>query len=126
MTGQDQMSSADYARMRKKGGRNNKYNAVRCEEDGHNFASKMERRRYRELKQLRKAGVIKDLELQPRYPLTSKGVLVCTYVADFKYWDIEREREVVEDVKGRITAEFRIKKKWMKALYGIDVEEVTA
>jgi hypothetical protein len=122
----DQMNAADFARMRRKGDGHNKYNAKRTEVDGITFDSKMESRRYIQLKQLEKGGVIRDLELQPRYPLTSNDVLICTYVADFRYWDNEREREVVEDVKGKITREYRIKKKWMLALYDIEVQEVTA
>lgn len=120
------MSAADYARMRWKNKGYNKYNAKRTEVDGITFDSKMESRRYIELKQLEKGGAIRDLELQPRFPFTVNDTLVCTYVADFRYWDVERDQEVIEDVKGKITREYRIKAKLMKALYGIEVQEVTA
>ena len=103
-----------------------KYHAKPTEVDGVLFASRLEARRYAELKLLEQAGELRDLELQPRYPLRINGQLICTYVADFRYWDVQQEREVVEDAKGVRTREFVLKKKLVKAVYGIDVEEVTA
>lgn len=64
------------------------------------------------------------LELQPKYPLTVNGEKICTYIADFKYWDAQKNAEIVEDVKGVRTPVFRIKSKLVKALYGIDIVEV--
>ncbi|MCK9592342.1 MAG: DUF1064 domain-containing protein [Methanoregula sp.] len=40
-----------------------------CIIDGTTFASEAEGRRYLELKQMQRAGIIRDFELQPRYPL---------------------------------------------------------
>lgn len=107
-------------------GRKHKYGAIPAEEDGHKFPSQAEWRRYKELKLLKKGGVIRDLELQPRYPLRVNGILVTTYVADFRYWDNEKEEQVVEDVKGVVTDVYRLKKKLMCAVHGIDVVEVRA
>ena len=103
-----------------------KYHAIPTEVDGILFASRLEARRYSELRLMGQAGEIRDLELQPRYPIRINGQLVCTYVADFRYFDVQRNREVVEDVKGVRTREFVLKKKLVKAVYGIDIEEVTA
>lgn len=46
-----------------------KFNAVKTVIDGHTFASKAEAARYAELKLLRRAGEIFELELQPKYPI---------------------------------------------------------
>jgi hypothetical protein len=101
-----------------------KYRAVRTTVDGITFASKAEARRYQELKMLVKAGVIGDLRLQPRYPFVVNRVKIGAYVGDFLY---ERDGvEIVEDVKGVLTPVYRLKKKLMKAIYGIEIQEVTA
>jgi hypothetical protein len=99
-----------------------KYRNVPTEIDGFRFASKREARRYAQLKLLLASGDIAELELQPRYPLRVGGMLICTYVADFRY--LEGGEIVTEDVKGVMTPAYRIKKKLMRAIYGIDVREV--
>ena len=96
-----------------------KYHAKKCEIDGIKFASQAEGRRYTELKLLERAKGIKKLLLQVRYPLVVNKVKICTYVADFVYW--ENGKEVVEDVKGMILPIFKLKMKLMKALYDIDI-----
>jgi hypothetical protein len=90
------------------------------------FHSEMEARRYDQLAQLQNEGVIDRLRLQPRYKLALSGVQICTYVADFAYLDFERRLFIVEDVKGVKTEAYRLKKKMMKAQYGIDIQEVKA
>jgi hypothetical protein len=55
--------------------------------DGHRFASQREARRYAELRVLERAGVIRDLELQPEFllyvaVLDSTPVLPATKIAD--------------------------------------------
>jgi hypothetical protein len=47
---------------------------------------------------------------------------VCTYRADFTY--LEDGRLVVEDAKGWRTEMYLLKRKWLKAEYGIEVREV--
>lgn len=95
----------------------NKYGAVRTEVDGISFASKAEARRYGELILLSKAGQIKTLVLQPRFKLIVKDVLICTYVADFQYYDVAKGCDVVEDVKGMIAPHSKIKMKLFQVLY---------
>lgn len=102
-----------------------KYGAVRTEVDGIVFASKSEARRYSELKLAQAAGEISGLELQVKYPLVVNGVKVADYVCDFRY----RERGrglVVEDRKGMRTPVYRLKRKLMKAIHGIDIFETGA
>jgi len=100
-----------------------KYNAIITHVDGHTFASRAEARRYQELKLLERAGEIQNLTLQPRYKLVVNGVLICHYIADFLYLDVATNRMITEDVKGVRTAVYRIKRKLMRACYGIDVLE---
>jgi hypothetical protein len=103
-----------------------KYNAKRVELDGIKFASKREAARYAELKLLQRIGEIVGLECQPRYPLTLNGVKLATYVADFRYKRVASDEIVVEDVKSKptITDVYRLKKKLMLALHGIELNEV--
>ena len=100
-----------------------KYGNRRTEVDSIVFASKREAERYQNLCLLEKAGEISDLSCQPRFPLVVQGMKVCTYVADFEYREKDNPVLVVEDVKGHKTREYVLKKKLMKALYGIDVRE---
>ena len=106
----------------------NKYHAVRTEVDGIGFASKREAQRYVELKLLEKAGEITELELQPSYPLLAVAPLggmvqVGKYIADFRY--LTRDADVVvEDVKGVKTPVYNLKKKIVRANYGVQIVEV--
>ena len=109
--------------------RAHKYNAIRTWCSGHWFSSKREARRYTELLLLESAGEIRDIELQPTYPLLSPTpdgslVSIATYVADFRYVDIPTGETVVEDVKGVRTQVYKLKKRWVKTQYGLDIVEV--
>ena len=85
--------------------------------DGVIFSSKAEMRRYLELKLMEKAGKIRGLTLQPKFLLFPsfyrKGVFhhSLNYIGDFLYYDMEKKRKVVEDVKGVETEVFKIKYK---------------
>lgn len=99
----------------------NKYRAIRAEVDGIKFHSKLEARRYLELRLLQRAGEISKLQLQVRCPLKVNDQLICTYIADFVYRD--RNNGVhVEDAKGVLTDVFRIKAKLFKAIYNREIE----
>lgn len=102
--------------------RRGKYGAVRTEFDGIRFASLREAERYRQLRLLSLAGHVSNLQLQVPYVLKAEGgVPVSKYVADFVYRDERTQQTVVEDAKGVKTAVYRLKEKWMKAQYGIEV-----
>jgi len=93
---------------------------------GKRFASGKEAMRYGELLGLAEAGKITRLNLQPRFPISVNGQLVCTYVADFSYVNKTSEF-IVEDVKSKWTAKlpvYRLKIKLMKAVNRITVSEV--
>lgn len=102
-----------------------KYRAKRTEVDGIMFASKAESRRYITLRDMQKRGEIHNLELQPRFRLEVNGVKICDYIADFRYRD-ESGDEVIEDVKGVITPQYRMKRNLMLAVHGIEILETTA
>jgi len=93
--------------------------------DGITFDSKAEGDYYAALKIREKAGEVSAVEMQrPFKMLGPKGELIATYKADFAFWDHVEDRFRVIDVKGYVTREFRLKRKMMKALLGIDVEVV--
>lgn len=101
----------------------NKYNAQKTVIDGVTFASAKEAKRYSELRLLERAGVIRQLELQPRFPLIVNGIKVCIYYGDFSYF--ENNARVVEDTKGFKTREYINKRKLLLALNpGLDHREI--
>ena len=95
----------------------NKYKNQKVVVDGHTFDSKKEARRYGELRLLARAGKIKDLELQPKFELIptirteTETLRKVSYIADFKYIDLESGKVIVEDVKGFKTDVYLLKKR---------------
>lgn len=123
-----QMRDAPAEKTRRDG---QKYGNTRVDTaDGLRFDSKAEHRRWIYLRHLEAKGEIGDLrrqvpfELIPATPKPSGGKeRACTYVADFVYID-DMGEEVVEDVKGAVTPEFRLKRKLMLHVHGIEVKEI--
>jgi hypothetical protein len=101
-----------------------KYRNKRVVVDGERFDSKKEANRWGYLKLMVKVGTITKLERQVRFPLVVGGESVGDYIADFVY---ERDgQRVVEDVKSRKTktlSTYRLKKKLMKTIHGVDIRE---
>lgn len=104
-----------------------KYRNTKCESNGIKFDSKREMARWQELVQMQARGEISELELQvpfvlaPAVEIGGRKRPALRYVADFVY---ERAGEtVVEDVKGRVTEGYRIKRHLMAAR-GITINEV--
>lgn len=104
-----------------------KYRNQRCEHDGIAFDSRRERDRWIHLCRERDSGEISDLERQVVFVLADPVVIngrkkpALRYVADFVY---ERNgKQVIEDVKGVITAEYRIKRHLMAAR-GLQIVEI--
>ena len=64
-----------------------KFKAVKTEVNGILFDSKKEAKRYSQLKLLEKAGEITQLELQPVFQCIVKEKKICSYRADFRYFD---------------------------------------
>ena len=102
--------------------RRSKYGNVKVEADGYTFDSKMEYRRYQELKLLQQAGEIYGLKVHPWWTINVNGTPnVCKVVADFEYFLGTYRKQVVEDVKGKDNALSKLKRKLLKASYGIDM-----
>jgi len=106
--------------------RASKFGAIKTVVDGIVFASRAESKRYVDLMMLVRSGEIRGLTLQPKFPLMAGGcpIPIATYIADFAY-ETSHGEMVIEDVKGMKTPMYRLKKKWLKAQYGIEIHEVT-
>ena len=98
-----------------------KFGNIKTQVDGITFDSKLEAARWQELLLEQRTGEVSNLRRQVSYPLVVNGVLVCRYVADFVY--TKAGAEVVEDSKGVLTPEYRLKKKLMLACHGITIKE---
>ena len=99
----------------------NKYGARRVTVDGHKFDSRREADRYIELLLLERARIISNLRLQVPFPVEVNGHHICVWRADFVY--LQDGREVIEDSKGFRTRSYRLKKKLVEAVYGIEITE---
>jgi hypothetical protein len=96
--------------------RKTKYNARKTVIDGVTFDSLGEANRWRQLKLLQRAGVIKGLgEPHPSFPIVLNGTTVCTVEMDFAY--SENGRPCIEDYKGRDLPMSRLKRKLLAAAY---------
>ena len=113
----------------------NKYHSKKIVVDNVTFDSLREATRYMELKQLFKAGKIGEPTLQPKFPMNTidgRPILIkskgypngrqATYFADFRYFDIETSRWVIEDVKGIDTPVSKLKRAIVEAQYLIEVK----
>ena len=108
-----------------------KYHSRKTTVDGITFDSKAEAARYGELKLLQRAGLIRDLTLQPEFELipqykkNGRTVRRTTYRADFSYYDAASGQFIVEDVKGVKTDLYRLKKKLLEFRYpDIEIKEI--
>jgi len=102
--------------------RKHKFGAIPKEVDGIKFSSTKEANRFQHvLKPLLRAGRITDLSLQPTYPIIINGIPICKVKLDFKYYDLEHECEVIEDVKGMDLPLSKLKRKLVEAMHGIKV-----
>lgn len=97
-----------------------KYLARKTRVDGLSFDSAGEARRYQDLLLLQRAGTISGLVLQPSFAITLNGVHVCKVVLDFSY--IQDGKRVYEDFKGYDTPVSRLKRKLLRAQFGIEVK----
>lgn len=101
----------------------NKYGAKRTLYNGRWFSSKREADRAGELDLLVRSGYVRSWEAQPKFPIEHNGVKICSYFADFKVEYPDGHIEI-EDVKGFKPAVYKLKKKLVKAFYGIDIKEL--
>jgi hypothetical protein len=116
--------------------RPSKYGSKRAELPelpGRVFASKREAAAARVLLAQQQAGVVRALSFQVRFRLDVGDEHVCDYVADFTYDERCPSRDtsmgeawvrVVADAKGYRTDAYRLKKKLMKAIHGVEIREL--
>ncbi len=111
----------------KDAGRRNKYGAVRMRSDGYTFDSKAELARYAQLKLMQYGGGIGELLVHRPFELIVNGIVISKYIADFCYTGADG-KWVIEDVKSvpTRTPSYRLKKRLMLALYGIEIQEIMA
>lgn len=101
--------------------------------DNIRFPSKKEAKRYAELKLAERNGCVMGLRLQVTFPLVVNGIPIFPrgYRSDFTYIELQQDqwksyKFVVEDCKpsdGFRTETYRIKKKLVFAIWGIDIRE---
>ena len=92
----------------------NKYKNKKVKLNGRTFDSKAESEFYQMLIYHKI-----NFKCQAKYEIRVNNILICNYYADFV---VEaKNKQYVVDVKGYQTREFVIKRKLMKAVYGIDV-----
>lgn len=99
-----------------------KYRSKKVTVDGITFDSQKEANRYQELLLEKRAGIVQEIELQPKFVLqegyrdAGKWVRPITYIADFRV-NYKDGRIVVIDTKGFKTKEYRLKKKLFRQRY---------
>jgi Protein of unknown function (DUF1064) len=121
----ERLSVREYRQLK----RGNKYSANAIVEDGMRFDSKLEAKRYLELKQLRAIGVITWFTRQVPFHLPG-GII---WRADFLIiWNRGAARSIedwelvqVEDCKGMMTRVAINKIKQVEAIYGFKVHIIT-
>jgi hypothetical protein len=118
------MSVEQFRALTDKGRGGRKYGNEPTMMDGHYFDSKLEAKRYVELKLLLIAGEIHDLKVHQKWHLHVHGIRLGYYEDDFDY--LENGQPVIEDVKGVLTPIYIWKKKHVFAEYGIRIREIRA
>lgn len=107
-----------------------KYRNCRVTVDGLSFDSMGEATYWNQLRLMERSGLIAGLERQVPFVLVEgeegpdgRKLRPVKYVADFTYRDSDG-REHVVDFKGVRTAVYKLKKRLMWHVHGIDIEEV--
>ncbi len=116
------MSIKEYRDLlkRRKNKKNPKYQNKKVKYQDKVFDSALERDRYIELSRLQRAGKIRNLVLQVKFPLIEKYTVLknnkkeaikgSSYYADFAYYDTNNNL-IIEDIKGVVTPTYSLKKK---------------
>jgi Protein of unknown function (DUF1064) len=120
------MTPAEYRSLKPK--KVSKYRNEKGKVDGLKFDSLKEKKRYGQLKMREKAGEIRALRMQHSFPIVVNGVKICEYRSDFDYSEIGAGQDgmdkwIVEDCKGFKTPAYIMKKKLLRAVWGIEILE---
>ena len=113
---------------------NNKYHNKKVTYNGIKFDSKKEMQRYKDLELLESTDYICNLELQKKFLLQEgytnakgKKIRPIYYIADFYYFDLLKDKWVVEDVKASKTYKtevYKLKKKMFEYKYNLTIDEI--
>ena len=109
------MTQEEYKAYVNKNSSGSKYKNIKTVYNGNTYDSKKEAHRAYELDLLQKAGKIKDLQRQTSIPIIIMDIKIAVYKPDFVYYDNEKNKIIIEDVKGMQTAVFKLKKKILEA-----------
>ncbi len=122
------------ALMKPKTVKKSKYLNKKVTHDGITFDSMKEYRRWLILHDKQNSGEIQGLRHHEIFSFDFNGFHICNYEADFCYTTLtstegiqEPDDYIVEDVKSAHTRKlpvYRLKKKMMRAFYGIEINEV--
>ncbi len=126
MAGQETISAADLRSGKVNlAPKKSKYGNKPVVVDGRRYASELEAAHCLKLIAREEKGEIGGLELQRRFKiLGNNGEVICVYVADAAFWDHKEDRFRVLDFKGMETEVFKLKRKMMRALNGIEIEVI--
>lgn len=102
--------------------KNSKYKNRKCIVNNIRFPSIKEGKRYIDLYYLQKAGKIFKLKLQEPFKININGKFLCTYKADFCYYNAAGAY-IVEDTKGMKTPVYNLKKRLLFLTLGIEIKE---
>jgi hypothetical protein len=100
-----------------------KFKNRKCIANGITFPSIHEAKRYIVLFYKQSAGEIFKLQVQVPFKIIVNGEKVCTYKADFVYFNKAGTR-IVEDAKGMKTPIYNLKKRLLFVAHGITISEV--
>jgi Protein of unknown function (DUF1064) len=115
-----------------------KYGAIRTVTENGAYDSKHEARRVEVLFEMQAHGLIRNVEVHPTFDLCVNGVAVGKYEADARFTAIQEielitlggprtfaaGEKVVVDAKGCKTPVYKLKRKLMLAIHGIEIIEV--
>jgi len=110
-----------------------KYKAKKTIYNGVTYDSIKEGNYAKQLDLMLKSGLICNLERQVKYRWIETHTINFTgeeiqfkrsYIADFVYFDKEKQEVIVCDVKGFRTAEYKKKKKIVEKLFGFKITEI--
>ena len=104
--------------------RRSKFGNVKVVADGIRFDSKSEATHYLRLRELARAGRITELTVHPVFKLAVNGYPICRYIADFSFVAVSTGQRIVQDVKGYATQTYRLKKRLLRAIQGIEIQEI--
>lgn len=112
-----------------------KYRAKKTEYNGIMYDSKKEASRAKILDYLQEIKLISGIQRQVKFNWIETHQIgkdfkeetinfKRSYIADFVYFDHEKKIEIVEDVKGFLTSEYKKKKKIVEKLFKIKINEI--